>query len=163
MAELGNSAARTSASNATEGKRRRRFRIAGFIAVAFVAVLAAFVLLFDWNWLKSPIQNAVAAATGRTLEIGNIEGQWRLRPRIRFEQVRLSNPEWARAPDMLVADTVTMRIAVLPLLFKRVHMYELELARPELHLERLDDGRATWLFDKNQDPKDSSPPVAAGA
>lgn len=140
-------------------KRRRRLRIAGGVALALLVALTAFVLLFDWNWLRAPIQNAVAGATGRTLEIGNIEGQWRLRPRIRFDQVRLTNPDWAQAPDMLVAETVTMRIAVLPLLFKRVHMYELALARPEIHLERLQDGRATWLFDKNEDPKDSEPPI----
>ena len=90
-------------------------RVALGIVLVLVAAVAVFVLVFDWNWLKSPIQNAVAAATGRTLEIrGDISGQFRLHPRIRFEQVRLSNPEWAKSPDMLLADAVEMKIAVLP-------------------------------------------------
>ncbi|RPI43650.1 MAG: AsmA family protein [Betaproteobacteria bacterium] len=159
MAESGNDNARATARKVTDARRRHRRRVGAGIAAVCVAALAAFFLLFDWNWLKSPIQSAVARATGRTLEIGTIEGQWRLHPRIRFEQVRLSNPEWARAPEMLVADSVTMRVAVLPLLFKRMHIYELVLARPEIHLERLEDGRATWLFDKDEEPKDSEPPI----
>ena len=82
-------------------------RIAAGVVVLLVAAMGVFVLVFDWNWLKSPIQNGVAAATGRTLEIrGDISGQFRLHPRLRFEQVRLSNPEWAKSPDILLADAV---------------------------------------------------------
>ena len=80
-----------------------------------IALIAVILLLFDWNWLKSPIQNAVARATGRTLEIaGDIRGQWRLHPRIRLEQVRLSNPEWAQSDHLITADAIELRIALLP-------------------------------------------------
>jgi uncharacterized protein involved in outer membrane biogenesis len=136
-------------------------RIALGIVLMLVAAIAVFVLVFDWNWLKSPLQSAVANATGRTLEIrGDISGQFRLHPRIRFEQVRLSNPEWARSPDMLLADAVEMRIALLPLLRKMVVIHDLVLERPELHLQRLEDSRATWVFNQEQQDKgEGSTPI----
>lgn len=136
-------------------------RVALGIVLVLVAAVAVFVLVFDWNWLKSPIQNAVAAATGRTLEIrGDINGQFRLHPRIRFEQVRLSNPEWAKSPDMLLADAVEMKIAVLPLLRRMVVIHDLVLERPELNLERLEDSRATWVFnEESRDKGEGSTPI----
>ena len=121
-----------------------------FVAFA-IAVLFA---IFDWNWLKSPIEKGVSAATGRTLEIrGDISGEFRLHPRLRFEQVRLANPEWAGSPDMLIADAVELQIALLPLLRKMVVIQDLVLQRPTLHLQRLEDSRATWVFNKEQQDK----------
>ena len=117
--------------------------------VAFA--IAVFFAIFDWNWLKSPIEKGVSAATGRTLEIrGNVSGQFRLDTRLRFEQVRLANPEWAESPDMLIADAVELQIALLPLLRKMVVIHDLVLQRPTLHLQRLEDSRATWVFNKEQ-------------
>jgi uncharacterized protein involved in outer membrane biogenesis len=132
--------------------RRKRIGL-GVVAFLLVAIVA-FVLIFDWNWLKSPIEKGVFSATGRTLEIrGNISGQFRLHPRLRFEQVRLSNPEWAKSPDMLLADAVELQIAILPLLRKMVVIDDILLERPELHLERLQDSRATWVFNEEQQDK----------
>ena len=137
---------------------KRAGRIALWTVGIIVLCIALVLAVFDWNWLKGPLENGVAKATGRTLQIGgNISGQWRLRPRIRFEQVQLSNPDWAREPQLLSADALEMQIALLPLLAKRIHIYELVLQRPEVNLQRLQDGRATWLFDREQKDEGTPP------
>ena len=137
---------------------RRAGRIALWTAGLVVLAIVIVIAVFDWNWLKGPLERGVAKATGRTLEIGgNISGQWRLHPRVRFEQVRLSNPEWAQAPQLLSADALEIRIALLPLIVKRIHIYELVLQRPEVNLQRLADGRATWLFDREQKDEGTPP------
>ena len=61
--------------------------LGALLALIVVAIIAV-VLFFDWNWLKGPLANAVVSATGRTLEVDNIAGQWRLHPRVRLEQVK---------------------------------------------------------------------------
>jgi uncharacterized protein involved in outer membrane biogenesis len=152
-------AVRHSAPAFTRTTARRAGRIALWTLGVVALALAVFMLVFDWNWLKGPLQNAVASGSGRTLEIGNISGQWRLHPRVRLEQVRLSNPDWAQAPHLITADALEAKIALLPLLVKRVHIYELLLARPEVNLERLEDGRATWEFDREQRDDDGTPPL----
>lgn len=130
---------------------RRPGRIAGWTVAALTLAAVLFLLVFDWNWLRSPIADALSRATGRTVQIaGDLSGEWRLAPRIRMEQVRLSNPEWADAPNLLTAAAVEVRIALLPLLARRIHLHELVLEGPALHLQRLEDGRATWRFDERE-------------
>lgn len=138
-------------------------RYAAWTVAVLVLLVVVFLLIFDWNWLKGPIENAVARATGRTLVIeGDMSGQFRLTPRIRMEKVRLSNPSWAKAPQLITAEALEIRIALLPLMAKRVHVRELVLQQPEVNLQRTRDGRATWLFDREQnenDGEDGNPPV----
>ena len=136
-------------------------RVGMAVVLLLVAAIAICLLLFDWNWLKSPIEKGVLSATGRTLEIrGGISGEFRLHPRLRFEQVRLSNPDWAKSPDLLLADAVELKISVFPLLWKKVIIHDIVLERPELHLERLQDSRATWVFNEEQQDKgEGSTPI----
>lgn len=141
---------------------RRIGRYAAWTGLAFVLLVALFLLVFDWNWLKNPIENAVARTTGRTLVIeGNMSGQWRLTPRVRMEKVRLSNPSWAHAPHLITAEAIEIRIALLPLLTRRVHIRELMLHQPEVNLQRTRDGRTTWQLDRaeRENGEDGNSPV----
>jgi len=120
--------------------------IAGLVAVAvafFVALIAAFL---DAGSLRGPIERAVAARTGRALAIGGeveIDLGWRIA--IVLNDVRLSNPAWARREHLLEARRVTL-VAPLPsLLIGRLSLDELTLEQPKLALERRDDER-TWAL-----------------
>ena len=129
-------------------------RVVLWVVFLLALVVGVILVMFDWTWLKSPIEKGVFAATGRTLQIdGDITGQFGLHPRLRFEQVRLSNPDWAESPEMLLADAIELQIALLPLLRKMIVIHDLVLQRPTLHLERLKDSRATWVFNKEQQDK----------
>jgi uncharacterized protein involved in outer membrane biogenesis len=136
-------------------------RIGMALVLLLATAIAIFLLLFDWNWLKAPIEKGVFNATGRTLEIrGDISGEFRLHPRLRFEQVRLSNPDWAKSPDLLLADAVELKISLLPLLTRKVIIHDIVLERPELNLQRLQDSRATWVFNEQQQDKgEGSTPI----
>ena len=142
--------------------RRRLWRNLGISLGVLAALAIGFLLVFDWNWLKGPIERRVAESTGRTLQIdGDIKGQWRLRPRISFENVRFANPEWAQSADFLTADRVEFQVALVPLLSRRVHLMDVVLIRPVVALERLQDGRATWNFDREQRDPESAPRIDA--
>jgi uncharacterized protein involved in outer membrane biogenesis len=116
------------------------------VAIALGVVIASVVMclvVFDWNWLKGPIERAVSNATGRWLTIeGNITGQWRLRPRVRLEQVRFANPARVQTSNLLTAEIVELQIALVPLWRRQVHVLGLLLVKPTLALERIADGRA---------------------
>lgn len=143
--------------------RRAGVRTWRNLAVALgliVTILAIGIAVFDWNWLKGPIEQAVTSATGRRFEIGgNVVGQWRLSPRIGFESVRFANPDWAQVPHLVTAERMEIQIALLPLFSRRVHLIDLVLVKPAVALERMADGRATWLFDKAQRDPESAPRI----
>ena len=132
-------------------EHRRLWRTVGIGLGVLAAIVIGFFLVFDWNWLKGPIERRVAAATGRVLQIdGNVAGEWRLHPRLTFEGIRFANPDWAQSPEFLTAERLEFQIAVLPLLSGRVHLLDVVLVKPVVALERLADGRATWHFDRQQ-------------
>ena len=142
--------------------RRRLWRNLGIALGVAAVIVIGFVLIFDWNWLKGPIERRVAAGTGRSLQIdGDIHGQWHLNPRISFDKVRFANPDWAQSPDFLTAERIELKIALLPLLSRRVHLMDVVLIKPSLALERVQDGRATWHFDREQRDPQSSPQIDA--
>lgn len=120
-------------------------------AFGLVASMVVFAALFDWNWLKEPIERGVTESSGRRLQIaGDLAGEWALHPRVRMDRVRFANPGWARDPEMLIADRVQFRIDIPALISGRIHLEDVELERPVIALERAADGRRTWLFDLEQ-------------
>jgi len=140
----------------------RLWRSLGIGVGILAALVIGFFLVFDWNWLKGPIERRVTAATGRLLQIeGKVAGEWRLHPRISFEGIRFANPDWAQSPDFLTAERLELQIALMPLLARRIHLLDLILVKPVVALERLADGRATWNFDREQRDPDSAPRIDA--
>lgn len=125
------------------------------------AAIAIFLYLFEWNWLKRPIEKTISGATGRELVIeGDVSGtwSWEWRPQLRIEKVRLSNPDWATDPQFLTSEAIQFKLQLLPLLRKRLHLDSLHLEGTHLSLEKTGDGRSTWHFD-NEQKDDSTTPV----
>src|SRR5262245_56951600 len=114
-----------------ERSHRRLWRNLGIALGVLAAITIGFLLIFDWNWLKGPIERRVAEGTGRALHIeGNVTGQWRLRPRISFEKIRFANPDWAQSADFLTAERLELHIVLAPLLSNRLHLMDVVLIKP---------------------------------
>jgi uncharacterized protein involved in outer membrane biogenesis len=112
-----------------------------------VLAIAILIAVFDWNWLKGPIERRVQVATGRSFVIkGDLAVNLGMRPRIRAEGVQLGNASWSSEPVMVQLDRVEMRIALWPLLRGQVDIPYVSLQRPDLLIERNRDGEGNWAF-----------------
>lgn len=110
-------------------------------------VLAVLVAVFDWNWLRAPIERRVEAATGRAFGIGALDVDLGLAPRIRVRELHLGNAQWSRRKEeMLSLPALEFRIALLPLLRGRIDLPYVHLTRPQLLIERNREGRGNWQF-----------------
>ncbi len=116
------------------------------LVLTLVAAVAIFILVFDWNWARDPITKAAADATGRQVKIGNIEGEWSLRPRIAFQDVHIANAEWSKEPEMFAADELALTIDLPQLLRRRLVLPNIDLKKPRLVLERTPEGESNWTF-----------------
>ncbi|WP_425259302.1 AsmA family protein [Rubrivivax sp. RP6-9] len=128
--------------------------LAGLTVMLLLPALLLAVL--GWNWARGPLQDLVLRKTGRLLQIDGdlrLAAAWPL-PRVRAERVRLANPAWASAPQLLQADALEASIDLRELLRGRLALPEVTLLRPRLFLEQGvgADGqpRRTWLFDPAQ-------------
>ncbi|SDS32933.1 hypothetical protein SAMN05216198_1704 [Halopseudomonas litoralis] len=141
-------------------------RIGGFFIwiltglVLLVAALALFLVLFDWNLLKPTINERVSEALDRPFAIeGDLSVAWRREPEtdggrawlpwphIAAEQMILGNPEWAEGDTFVSLQQVKLRLALLPLLSKTVHIPRIDVQGPVVNAQRLADGRDNWTFD----------------
>lgn len=128
----------------------------GAVLLTLVVAAVLFVTVFDWNWLRAPLQQKVFERTGRELLIqGDLDVHlgwpW---PRLQARQVSFANPAWAAQKQMLTADEVSFSIHLPQLLAQRLSVSDLHLVKPLVYLERDPDGRKTWLLDREQ--KDDS-------
>lgn len=116
-------------------------------AGTLVLVLVIVALLFDWNWLREPVRQAIEAATGREARIqGQLTGEWSLRPRFIVEDFHLANTDWARDGEMVSLERAEIVIDLPELLQGRMVLPEIRLVKPAVSLERRADGEASWNF-----------------
>jgi uncharacterized protein involved in outer membrane biogenesis len=135
----------------------------GLTALILLAVAIA-VATFDPRSLVAPVQARIKAATGRDLAVnGPIDLKVSLEPRIVVSDVSLGNAPWGKAPDMVHARRVEVRVALLPLMSRRFEVVELALFEPVIALETDAQGRGNWDFGLTPATPVSQPAGAAAA
>lgn len=117
------------------------------VVLALVGVVAAFL------FVPSPLQGWAAEriaslALGRQVTLGD---PFRLRVwpplSITAADVRIANADWGRAPEMVRIDALELSADLLA--FRRDNLLKIDrllLRRPQVRLERAEDGRPNWAF-----------------
>lgn len=123
---------------------RRTLLAVGVMAVAGVVLVA----LFDWNWLKGPVEGMVEARTGREFHIkGNLDVDLGKVTTIAADALSFGNAEWAKQPQMAAAKRAEIDLELWPFLFKRqTRIAEVRLSAPQLLLETGPKGVGNWVF-----------------
>jgi uncharacterized protein involved in outer membrane biogenesis len=116
--------------------------------VALTVIAVVLIATFDWNRARGWISEQVNAKTGRELVIGgNLKVHpFSFTPRVRAEQVTLSNADWGEKKPMLVAETVEFSFSLLDLLRGRVIFPDVALDKAAALLQRDTHGRRNWIL-----------------
>ncbi|MDB5369401.1 MAG: AsmA family protein, partial [Roseomonas sp.] len=132
--------------------RRHRGRRALVILVVVLAVPAAgygaLRFLLRDEVLRPRLIAAVEQATGRGFTLSGPVGlKLSLVPTVTLDGVALANAPGASRPQMLTARRVEVKLALLPLLSRRVAFERVTLIEPDLLLEIDASGRGNWRFE----------------
>lgn len=152
-----------------EAPRRRRWLrwlLIGLAALLLLpaAGLAVLLLRFDPASQVPRLEAMVKAATGRDLTIaGPVGVKLSLVPTVTLERVTLANLAGGSRPAMLEARRVEVRLALLPLLARRIEIERVRLDGPDILLETLADGRRNWVFAPEPPAGGGAAPVPAPA
>ena len=111
------------------------------IVASIIIILAiggyVFVRNFDLNRYKPDIEDIVFNATGRVLKMeGNAQLAISLVPTVEINNVSLSNPTWAKNPNMAEMDKLEIKFAIMPLLKKQIVIDKLILHGTKIYLEK---------------------------
>jgi len=119
------------------------------VLIVIVAVAGGYIFLrnFDLNKYKDYASRLVYEQTGRKLVInGNAELGVSLIPTLVINDVTLSNPEWAKNPEMLKLGTLELKLSIMPLFRKQIVLDKIILQQPQIYLETSADGKNSWDF-----------------
>lgn len=116
--------------------------------LAFVALVALALALFNWNMLRGPLARLASDATGRSVRI---DGDLKVhlltaQPRVSIGGLKIGQPGWAGTGEMAVVDTLTVETRWMSLLRGHPVLPLLELVHPVLDLRRDAGGRSNWTF-----------------
>ncbi len=147
----------TPAADGRHGFRDRhpRTTLAIAITAATLLLFVAFLLFFNWNWVKGPISRSVSAALDREFRIdGDLGIRWGFSPTVYAEDGHLANASWSRDPEMASFERAEVRVRILPLLSGRVVIAYLDARKPHVIIERNAEGLGNWVFGE---PKKAEP------
>jgi uncharacterized protein involved in outer membrane biogenesis len=138
----------------------RTRQILSVSGIAFLLLVIAFFIWFDWNMLKPFIERQVTEKTGREFTIrGNLDVNLSLNPLISVEGLSLANAEWGTEQPMVAVDKVAVRISLWDLLSGDIVLPELSITRPRVLLEKSMDGKQNWDLKKEEKKKMELPEI----
>jgi uncharacterized protein involved in outer membrane biogenesis len=114
-------------------------------------------VLFDWNWLRHPIERAVSNRIHREFHLGGIEVHLGREPMVRLRDISVANLPGAHEPVMARIGAVEARLGLADLLKGQVNLTRLALSDADVLLEHDRNGRKNWsMVDDPPTPKQAA-------
>ena len=113
------------------------------LAVVVVVLLAA-PFFIDVNDYRPRLVQVAEDATGRKVQIGAIHASLFPWVGVSLEDISLANREGFSERAFLTAESVHIKLALLPLFSKRIEIKHFELNKPVLFLEKNTTGETNW-------------------
>lgn len=132
-----------------------------FLAVIVVLVvlvggaIVALPHLVPMERIEKEVTTRFTAATGRQLSYGSVGFAIWPNVGLRLKDVKVSNPEWAKADSMLTLGEMDVSLSARALLDKKVDVKKFTLKQPAINLETAADGRVSWELKPTQAVKDA--------
>jgi len=123
---------------------RKSLKFSLILLALLVVVLLAAPFFIDINDYRPRLIQAAEDATGRKVQIGAIHASLFPWVGVSLDDISLANREGFSARDFLTAESVHIKLALLPLFSKRIEIKHFELNRPVLFLERNAAGETNW-------------------
>lgn len=116
------------------------------IVLGIVLVITIVVALFDWNWLRRPLERYLIHRSDRQVTIGDLHVKlgFTLEPTVRLRGVYVENAPWAAKRPVLVAGEISFTGSLRSLWEGRPVISRLVLVDAEVDLERQADGLRNW-------------------
>ena len=118
---------------------------AGILLLTAFAAIAAYCFIDGTRWIPALEQRA-SKATGRTVKITSLHLQLLPTPGLDASGVSIANPSWAAAPQLMVAQQVSGRFALWPLLHGQLQPANLSAHGVQVNLETDANGAHSWTF-----------------
>ncbi|MGJ7489616.1 AsmA family protein [Variovorax sp. ZT4R33] len=132
----------------------RRHPVLAGVAVV-VLLLLLLIALFDWNWVRPPLERYISQKTQRTFRIDDLHVRLGFTPTIRMRNLYFGNADWSKEPAMAKAEMVEFSVSLRDLPDK-ILIPRVALTKPDLVFEKLADERRNWVLAEPTDARSPS-------
>lgn len=122
--------------------------------ISIVASIVLFTIVFDWSWLRRPLESYVANKTQRIFTISDLDVKLGLRPTIVLENLVIGNSDWGRPEPMVTAKKLELSLPLGNFFAGKSLLPHVILSDARILMERLKDDRKNWVL---SDPSDTTP------
>jgi uncharacterized protein involved in outer membrane biogenesis len=123
------------------------------VLLAVATALVMLVLLFDWNWLRPPLERYISQKTQREFRISDLHVELGFVPTIRMRDVYFSNADWSQHEAMAKIEMLEFSVSLRDLP-EKILIPRVALTKPDLVFERLPDDRKNWIL---AEPSEKTP------
>lgn len=138
---------------------RRRMRLIIASAAAFLIVLILLPGMVPANMLRSLIIDKLQGASDRDVAVGTVtrDSFFSYSPVITVHDIRVAQPAWAGAGDLVRLKSIAARVSVLDILTGDGRPDRVRIDGLDLALVRDKDGRSNWEGDGKDDRDNPTP------
>lgn len=132
------------------------------ILLALLGALVVFLLLFDWDWLRGPLNRTISEKTQRRFDSSHLAVRLGWNPVIRLKDVYFANADWAQGPDrtgdhpMARIGTLEFSVSLRDLWNGKVFVPRVAMDQAELNFEKAEDERRNWVLGEPSETKEPS-------
>jgi AsmA family protein len=144
-----NSAATASRDAARPNNGQGRLRIKRWQAVVLciVASIVLLLLVFDWNWLRAPLERYVSDKTEREFRVADLDVDLGMTPTIKLKGVYFANTPWSKSQDpMARIGSLEFSISLRDLWDKKILVPRAAMSQADLVFEKSSDLRKNWVL-----------------
>ena len=121
-------------------------RWTGIIIAAFLIAAIITLYFLDWNQMRGPVSRYASHRLGRPVRIEGTLGVdlFRRQPHVSVGNLFIGNPSWAAQPQAMRIERADVEFRLWPALFGHLVLPLVALERPDIRVQRAEDGRSNW-------------------
>lgn len=117
------------------------------VLLIVIALLVIFVLVFDWNWLRKPVENYVTSKTQREFRISHLDVDLGFTPTIKIKDVYFANADWAKGDKpMAEIGSLEFSVSLRDLWDHKILVPRAAMSQADFLFEKNKDGRKNWVL-----------------
>jgi len=123
------------------------------VVILFLASVTLLEIPINLTRYKEPVEILISKALKRPVSIDqSIVISTSLKPIFTLKGLRIGNPEGFSQNEYISLDLAEIRLELLPLLQRKIHISELNVKKLHITLEEKKDGNVNWLIAKDTPP-----------
>lgn len=127
------------------------------VLLGIAALLVILLIIFDWNWFRTPLQNYVTDKTQREFRISNLDVDLGFTPTIKLRDVYFANADWSKSgKPMAQIGSLEFSVSLRDLWDHKVLVPRAALSNADLLFEKSRDDRKNWVFQHPSETATSS-------